>query len=167
MKRTAILIILLLVPLLLSAQESKIDVKKLYHQFDFWIGSWSVYKYGTDTLVGYSQIESIIDGMGLLENYSVVRGAYQGKSLNTYNPATEQWEQYWIDNSGLSLFLKGGLKDGKMVLEDRIEGDTQKAINKIAWEEEAGGSVRQTWSISRDGGLTWIVAFDGEYKPKK
>lgn len=166
MKKMSI-VFFLLSPLLIQAQDSQEDLKEPYHQFDFWLGNWEVYKYGTDTLVGYSQIESIIDGIGLLENYSVVNGRYQGKSLNKYNPARQQWEQYWIDNSGLTLHLAGGLKEGKMVLDDREYGANNQGINRITWEKEADGSVRQSWTVSRDGGQTWTVAFDGLYKPKQ
>ncbi len=166
MKHILILLVLLSPPLI-SAQESQEDLVKKYHQFDFWLGSWEVYKYGTDTLVGQSNIESIIDGLGLLENYTVHKGKYQGKSLNKYNPAKKRWEQYWIDNSGLTLFLSGGLKEGKMVLDDAEHGDEAAGLNRITWEKTGNGSVRQTWNISMDGGQSWSVAFDGEYKPVK
>jgi len=136
----------------------------MYHQFDFWLGKWDVYKYGTDTLVGSSRIESIIDSVGLLENFSVPKGTYVGKSLNKYNPAKGRWEQYWIDNSGLTLFSCGGLKDEKMVLDDTEYGDAKNGLNKIVWARMNNGSVRQTWSVSKDNGRTWSVVFDGEYK---
>lgn len=142
------------------------DLEKAYHQFDFWLGQWEVYKYGTDTLVGQSHIESIIDGLGLLENYTAVNSSYRGKSLNKYNPARDRWEQYWIDNSGLTLFLSGGLSAGKMILEDTEHGDPERGYNRIVWSLQNGTSVRQTWSISRDGGKSWSVVFDGEYQPK-
>ena len=139
----------------------------MYQQFDFWLGSWEVYKYGTDTLVGYSEIESIIDGMALLENYSAAQNPYQGKSLNKYNPAEKRWEQYWVDNSGLTLFLLGGIREGRMVLDDVEHGQADQGLNRIAWEPDDKGRVRQTWSVSQDGGETWTAVFDGEYRPKK
>ena len=148
------------------AQKNMEDLMQKYHQFDFWLGSWDVYKFGTDTLAGHSHIESIIDGMGLLESYSGARGTFQGKSLNKYNPSRECWEQYWIDNSGLTLFLSGRLVEGKMILDDTDSGDKESGLNRIVWEKMPDHSVRQRWSISRDGGLTWTVVFDGEYKPK-
>jgi len=165
MKKIVILIFLLS-PVVISAQDSREDLNPFYHQFDFWLGKWEVYKYGTDTLVGHSHIKSIIDGIGLLENYTVVNGRYQGKSLNKYNPARQRWEQYWIDNSGLTLYLTGGIQDGKMVMDDLEHGDPDKGINRITWEIQENGWVRQSWAVSRDGGQNWSLAFDGIYKPK-
>jgi hypothetical protein len=166
MKYLGILIILLTAQQIIAQKKSE-ELTQKYHQFDFWLGTWEVYKNGTDTLVGHSQIESIIDGLGLLENYSVTKGSFQGKSLNKYNPARERWEQYWIDNSGLTLHLTGGLVDGKMVLEDVKTGNKGDGFNKIVWEKLPDGSVRQTWSVSQDGGLSWSVVFDGEYKARR
>jgi len=149
------------------AQQASEETTQKFHQFDFWLGKWDVYKYGTDTLVGHSRIESIIDSLGVLENYAVPNGQFQGKSLNKYNPANGRWEQYWIDNTGLTLHLSGGLVDGNMVLEDAESTDSARGRNKIIWEPLPGGSVRQTWSVSSDGGQSWSVVFDGEYKMSK
>jgi len=162
MKKTVILLVFL-TTFQVMAQQPKGNFKK-YHQFDFWLGTWDVYKYGTDTLAGESSIESIVDSIGLLENYSAHKGDYVGKSLNKYNPAKDRWEQYWIDNTGLTLFLTGGLIDGEMVLNDVENGDANRGLNKIIWGKMKNNSVRQTWSISKDGGKTWVVVFDGEYK---
>ncbi len=139
----------------------------LYHQFDFWLGEWDVYKFGTDTIVGYSKIESIIDSVGLLENYSAKNSTYQGKSINKYNPTKKRWEQYWVDNSGLTLFLFGGISEQKMVLTDLAEGDSSATVNKIIWQKMENLTVRQTWHVSTDAGKTWSVVFDGAYKRKK
>lgn len=163
--KNAILLLCLLPLQQVSAQVND-DLKEKYHLFDFWIGHWDVYKFGSDTLVGDSHIESIIDGFGLLENYQAERSPYAGKSLNKYNPAKEQWEQYWIDNSGLTLFLSGGISEGKMVLSDLEGGDPEKGFNKITWEKLDDQKVRQSWSISYDQGKTWSPVFDGEYRRK-
>jgi len=149
-----------------SQSNPTIDVSK-FHEFDFWIGEWTVYKYGTDTIAGYSKIETIIDGIGLLENYHIPNGQYSGKSLNKYNVATGQWEQYWIDNSGLTLHLTGGLQNGIMVMDDVTHGDKSQGLNRIEWSTEGINDVRQKWSTSSDGGTTWNVVFDGIYKRKQ
>ncbi len=166
MKKTLLLILFLTTTQqFVQAQGSMLKTK--YHQFDFWLGKWDVYKFGTDTIVGKSHIESIIDSVGVLENYSVVKGKYVGKSLNKFNPNKKRWEQYWIDNSGLTLFLSGNLIDGKMVMDDAEMGDAKAGLNQIVWEKMKNGSVRQTWNMSNDNGKTWTVLFDGEYKKSK
>ncbi len=162
-----IIILTILITQYMTAQQTPEDKKNqaLYHQFDFWIGNWDVYKFGTETLTGKSNIESIIDGVGLLENYSVAKGKYAGKSLNKYNPEKKRWEQFWIDNSGLTLFLTGAFVDGKMIMDDAESGTVKNELNQIVWEKLKNGSVRQTWNLSKDGGKTWTVLFDGEYRP--
>jgi hypothetical protein len=149
------------------AQQADKKLQEHYHEFDFWIGKWDVYKYGTETLAGKSHIESIIDSVDILENYTNANGKYSGKSLNKYNPAKQRWEQYWIDNSGLTLHLAGGLQDGKMVLSDESTREPKQDINKIVWEKLKNGDVRQTWNLSSDEGKTWKILFDGEYKKNK
>ena len=139
------------------------------HEFDFWLGEWDVYKFGTDTIVGYSSITSVVDSVGLEENYHTPanRGAYKGTSLNKYNFAKAQWEQYYIDNSGVTLHLVGGIKDGKMVLGNQQQTAQGNIFNRITWTPMEDGSVRQTWHARANDKEEWGVLFDGHYKSKK
>jgi hypothetical protein len=68
------------------------------HRFDFWIGEWEVTTPG-GTRVGESAVQSVSGGCALLENWTSARGGH-GKSLNAYNPAVGQWQQYWIGQDG-------------------------------------------------------------------
>lgn len=130
------------------------DKQTPQQQFDFWVGTWDVYKFDTDTLVGKSQITSILDGNAIREVYTSTQGPYKGTSLNAYNPQTKQWAQFYMDNQGLTLEIKGNFMDGKMVLEDKI--------NRITWEALEDGRVRQTWHVIATG----QVVFDGEYRKR-
>ena len=159
-----LLTIILLFSVQIALSQSSVIAKRNYHQFDFWLGHWDIYKFGTDTIVGESYIESVIDSVGILENYTAAQSKYRGKSLNKYNPVKNRWEQYWIDNSGLTLYLSGGIENNKMVMTDTETGDAEKGFNRIVWEKLAENRVRQTWTISKDKGKTWISVFDGEYK---
>ena len=150
-----------------SAQKDSSAIQKHYHDFDFWLGKWEVYTYGTDQLRAESHIESIIDSVGVLENYRLLQGAYQGKSINKYNAQKGKWEQLWIDNGGLSLFLSGNLEGKAMVMTDEERPLTPGTINKIRWEPLPGGDVRQTWTASKDEGKSWTTVFDGLYKRKE
>ncbi|MCB0476278.1 MAG: hypothetical protein KDC69_11425, partial [Flavobacteriaceae bacterium] len=132
-----------------------------HHQFDFWIGDWNVYKYGTDSLVGKSHVKSILNHKTIEENYSSTLYPYAGKSYNIYNSKTKKWEQFWVDNSGMRLSLNGGIVDGKMILSG-CEQDT--ICNKIIWSALLDKTVRQEWLHSEDMGKTWRKVFDGLYK---
>jgi hypothetical protein len=54
-----------------------------------------------------------------------------------------------------------------MVLSDINHGDPADRFNKITWEKINQDALRQTWSISKDSGVTWSIVFDGEYKRRK
>ncbi len=165
-KRNSILFILFsfIVSISPIAGQSNIDHK--YKEFDFWIGEWDVYKQGTDSIVGKSKIESIIDGKVIKETYRSTRKAYHGTSLNIYNQREDRWEQFWVDNSGLTLHILGNLEDGKMVLQNEITSEKDSLSNKISWQKNNNNTVRQTWSQSTDQGKTWNIVFDGEYRKR-
>jgi hypothetical protein len=139
-------------------------VSNEHRQFDFWLGQWTVSAGGKHA--GDSHIESILDGCVVLENWTGAKGSI-GKSFNTYNSQTGQWEQYWVDNQGTRLFLRGGFSEGRMVLtgqQDQANAQTGKTQReRITWTPNPDGSVRQLWETSIDDGQTWAVSFDGLY----
>ncbi|MDF1697616.1 MAG: hypothetical protein P1U56_17355 [Saprospiraceae bacterium] len=132
------------------------------HDFDFWIGNWDVYKFGTDTLVGQSEIKPILNHSAIEENYKGWQNPFKGTSNNIFNTRTQKWEQHWIDNTGFVLHISGGLSDGKMKLIDCIAQN----CNKIIWSPLSDESVRQEWFVSSDTGTSWNKIFDGHYKQK-
>ena len=139
-------------------------VAKEQRQFDFWLGEWSVTGAGGKH-AGDSRIESILDGCVLLENWTGASGS-NGKSFNIYNQQTGQWEQFWVDNQGSRLHLRGNIADGSMVLtgqQDRPDAKTgQIQRERITWTPNADGSVRQLWE-AQDARGAWTVVFDGRY----
>lgn len=134
------------------------------HQFDFWIGEWSVTN-PDGKAAGESRIESIANGYGLLENWTGAGGGI-GKSLNTWNAAKKQWQQFWVGGGGSVLELSGGLVNGHMVLSAEHDVRGQRMTERITWTPNPDGSVRQHWEQSADGGKTWTTAFDGLYRRK-
>ena len=135
-----------------------------HRQFDFWVGHWNVTQAGKPA--GDNRIESILDGCALQENWTGASG-FRGRSLNLYNRERGQWEQFWIDSTGGRLLLRGGLRDGAMVMEgvaDKPDDTTGIARrDRVTWTPAADGSVRQLWEASVDDGETWKVEFDGHY----
>ena len=134
-----------------------------HRQFDFWVGEWQVSNKQNNN-VSQSSISLINDGCGILEEYTTTTG-YQGKSLNIYNAATQQWHQTWIDNSGTLLQLDGKFEQGKMTLSGVTHNKNGKdVLNKIIWTPNTDGTVRQQWLVSNDQGQNWQSIFDGIYK---
>ena len=133
-------------------------------QFDFWIGEWDVTTPDGQP-AGTNKIEPIAGHAGLLENWSGAKG-FTGKSLNAYNPARKQWQQFWVGSGGGVLELTGGLVEGKMVLAGEHDVRGRHLHERITWTPHPDGSVRQHWEQSADGGKTWTTAFDGLYRRK-
>jgi hypothetical protein len=151
-----------------SVQSQNAVDKSKFHEFDFWLGEWDVYvKTDLENKIAESYIQSVIDSFAIQENYSVIGGPYQGKSFNKYNPQLDRWEQFWVDNGGLSLFITGGLNsEGKMILASETKDDLGIiTINQISWQFLKNGQVNQIWK-SKVGDAEWAVLFDGIYKRK-
>ena len=136
-----------------------------HHQFDFWIGEWTVTEHGKPA--GTNRIEQLLDGCALLENW-VGAGGGRGHSLNFYDNGRGLWQQTWVDGSAGSLNLTGQFSAGRMVLSGKsLDRQTHKSkIDRITWSPNANGTVRQLWDVSVDNGKTWTVSFDGLYARK-
>jgi hypothetical protein len=155
--------ILLISQLALSQTDSlnKKMMEENYRAFDFWIGEWDVYKNGTETVVGHNKIESILGGKAIRETYYSSKSKYEGTSLNKFNPNSQKWEQFWVDNAGLTLHIKGGLVDGKMVLSSEEKTKEGFIENRITWTPNEDGTVRQMWETRTDKQKEWQLSFDG------
>lgn len=87
----------------LNAQNSPCEKDSIYRQFDFWIGEWEVFD-TKNKKAGDSKISLILNNCVILEEWTSANAQkghiYSGKSFNTYNAATQQWQQTWVDNVG-------------------------------------------------------------------
>lgn len=131
--------------------------------FDFWVGDWEV-STPDGKVVGFNRIEPILGGRVLRESYTT-KGAFAGHSFNSFNAPAARWEQFWVDNSGTVLHLKGGLNQaGEMVLSGERTTTDGTVIDRITWTPNEDASVRQHWELSADDGETWQTLFDGTYR---
>jgi hypothetical protein len=167
---------LLLIPVLLfcihaSAQQAPqrpCATDTMYRQFDFWIGNWEVH--GKKGLAGYSKIDRILDSCIILENWTSASQGYAGKSFNTYNASTKQWQQTWVDNSGGSTeYLRGWAEKDKIVFHaDKNVGQGGKNfLRRLTFYKLSSDKVRQHGERSDDDGKTWTTEYDLEYRRKK
>ena len=135
-----------------------------YRQFDFWLGDWEV-RDTAGELAGTNSVRRIMGNCVLQENWEDAVGG-RGTSFNMYDSGGGKWHQTWVDDKGSLLELDGKLTDGKMVLSGTRPAASAEggvAMHRITWSPMPPDQVHQLWEISRDGGKTWSVNFDGMY----
>lgn len=147
----------------LSAQTNTPCQSETHSQFDFWVGEWSVYKTGTDTLLGTNSIRRILGGCVVEENWRGATG-FEGKSFNTWNAVDSTWNQVWVDVSGATYHFSGTFQDGVMQLYGKAPNGT--LFDMRYTPDPRAETVRQVWKASQDNGATWQVIFDGTYHKK-
>lgn len=154
----------------------------VYRQFDFWIGDWQVFKSGTEKLAGVDQIESILDGCALDQDWLQLDDSFRpeggdsrlkGRSLLSVTQ-DGKWRQTWVDNSGYMNTLTGGREEnGDMVLRSgpvrypSSNGGYANVYFEWRWTPNADGTVR-SWGrtkVGEDG--EWNISFDNIYRPNK
>jgi tetratricopeptide (TPR) repeat protein len=136
-----------------------------FHQFDFWVGSWEVQNPQGQT-VGHNDVNRIVGGCILQENWVSGRGSESGSSFNFYDYRDKKWHQDYYDNSGnMGNYppLAGELRDGKMVL---LSAPDVQPLSRWTWYELSPGKVRQMAEQSTDGGKSWSTTWDSVYVKK-
>ena len=144
----------------------------VYRQFDFWIGEWEAFGINGKK-AGDSKITVILDSCIILEEWtsaSVQRGLrYAGKSFNTYNTGTKQWQQTWVDNAGgTNEYLQGKFENKQIIYSSQpfnLNKDTM-AIRKMTFTNLGPNKLRQHGEISKDNGATWSTEYDLDYRRK-
>lgn len=134
--------------------------------FDFWVGEWEAFVTGTNVRAGWSVIERIAGGCGILENWTSYNNPFSGKSINYYDPATGKWQQVWVgsSNPGASIFESGEYKDGALRFTFKQPGqDGQEIIGNFIFYNLGPNQVRQYNDQSTDGGKTYQVVYDFTY----
>jgi len=145
----------------------------VFRQFDFWVGEWEAYG-PKGNKAGDSKISIILDSCVILEEWKSANAQqgliYSGKSFNTYNIATKQWQQTWVDNTGNTTeFLRGAGTDGKIIYyADKVVGQQGKIfMRRLTFTKLNNDKVRQLGERSDDSGTTWTSEYDLEYRRKK
>ncbi len=171
------LITLIIFSFLLSvaeAQSGKLPCSRPeYRQFDFWIGEWEAFGVNGKK-AGDSKISLILDSCIILEEWtsaSVQQGLrYAGKSFNTYNATTKQWQQTWVDNAGgTNEYMQGKFENSQIIFSStpfKFSKDTM-AIRKMTFTNLGPAKLRQHGEISKDNGATWVTEYDLEYRRRK
>ncbi|WP_374764600.1 hypothetical protein [Yunchengibacter salinarum] len=139
-----------------------------FHAFDFWLGTWDVTSWQDNKPQGRNHIRALEDHCLIMEQWQG-KGGSSGRSINYYNPVSDQWRQVWISAQAYAIDITGGWRDGAMRLTGSIwyyTSGRQRPFRGI-WTPQADGSVRQRFEQKADDGGDWQVWFDGRYTPAK
>jgi hypothetical protein len=134
--------------------------------FDFWVGDWDV-RNAQGQPAGQSSVQLLLEGCALFENWTDGQGG-GGKSLNSYNTNTKQWQQFWTDQYGRvteyreSTWINGSLQFSAQQITPR-----GPALLHMTFTPVNADLVRQFGEISTDDGKTWAPSFDLYYHRKK
>ncbi len=142
----------------------------------FWVGEWDVYQVGAGVLNGHSVLESRLDGVVILEQWTPAEGTSgsRGESWNWFDASRGVWRQDWIDVGGSSLEFVGQRQGAGILFEGDAPGGVGRVLKHRMFIRPVPGPlerpderrVRQTGADSTDGGMTWKTTFDLEYVPK-
>ena len=171
MKRAVLIVFLILCSKTAFAQKP-CEKDPVYNQFDFWIGEWDVYDL-KGNVAGRSVISKILDNCVIVEEWAsnvAQQGLiFKGNSFNSYNAATKQWQQNWVDNTGGSNnYLTGYFENNAMHFKSTpFPNNGKTSIRTITFFKLEDGKVRQLGEISNDDGKTWTTEYDLEYRPRK
>jgi len=171
MKKSLLLACFIFMVFSLPAQNKPCSTP-VYRQFDFWIGEWEAFG-PKDKKAGDSKISAILDSCIILEEWTSTAAnngfKYAGKSFNTYNAVTGQWQQTWVDNvAGSTEYLMGKFDTDKIIFETspfKFAKDTL-AIRKLTFFNLGKDKVRQLGEITKNNGKEWSTEFDLEYRRK-
>jgi hypothetical protein len=133
-----------------------------FRQFDFWLGKWKVTNLQGQQ-VGTSEISRVSEGCAIREQWTSASGK-GGMSINYYDAAENKWHQDWVGGDGTILHLRGGLKEGAMILSGESRGTKGTVINRITWTPLPEGKVKQEWASSNNTGASWQISFVGIYE---
>ncbi len=154
-----------LVELAQAAPPSPVATDPAYHRLDFWLGDWEVYTVGANQRDGHDRVEKVLNGAAIIEHWSDANGT-EGKSWFYYYRPEKRWKQIWVTDGGLvkekalvEEFPDGGVRfRGEIPLRDGT-----KILDQTTLTPLPEGKVHQVIELSKDGGKTWITAFDAVY----
>lgn len=135
-----------------------------YRQLDFWVGEWDVLDPGSGRKLGENRVERHLSGCMLLEHWTGADGG-AGKSMNLFDRSRDSWRQLWISSTGNVLdYTDGEFRDGAMHFEGAAGSAGGGSVHRrLVFEAVAPDTVRQTFTVSTDGGASWRTTFVGLY----
>src|SRR6266404_5634460 len=97
-----------------------------YHEFDFWLGDWDSFDFGTSKKDARVRVSRILDGCVIHEDYQSV-GGHKGESFSIYDASRKVWHQSWVTNRGQLLIIEATYKTAQWFSLAWIAQDPEKS----------------------------------------
>jgi hypothetical protein len=136
-------------------------------QFGFCLGKWDLYTNGA--LFGESTVDTLLDGFVIQEDFvEFPPDPFHGLNLTTYNTDSKLWEQTMVDNQGHHSLFIGEFKDGAMIFLRYFKNKKgEPRIQRTKFYNISQETFDWTFDASSDGGKTWNLYYQVNYKRKK
>lgn len=147
------------------------------HDFDFLTGNWQVQNQRLKSYLNHctewenfsatQTVYKLPGGIGNYDDFNAPdwRPGFVGMSLRIYNPQTDLWSIYWLDNRSGGLTADGQLTPpvvgrfnglaGVFKGEDVING--QQVLVEYRWQVLNQNQASWEQAMSVDQGLSWEV----------
>ncbi len=131
---------------------------------DFWLGDWVVS--WADGGHGTNTIRRILDGRAIEESFdgADTDGTLLGRSLSVRDTTDARWRQTWVDSNGSYLDLVGVEVDGRIAFQREATVGGVAVVQRMVWLDVTPDAFRWQWQRSTDGGATWEVAWEIDYR---
>lgn len=146
------------------------------HQFDFWIGDWSIRQQirtsdgGWVELPAHTSVRRALGGCALVEHW---RGSVEffwagmdkpapmrGMSVRSFDPKSGKWTIWWMDSMAPSFGkgFSGRFENGKgLFYSEETASDGSQRLARITFSDIQKDSVHWDLASSHDDGSTWKV----------
>ena len=132
-------------------------------QLDYWLGDWKIGAEGSGGNA-HSTVGLSLDKCLVVENWDGRRG-HSGQNIFGYSVDDNSWYGFFADNEGrVHVFTSGKVSAGSAEFEGPSRGPNGATVlNRVKVTKLGPNKVEQTWEKSTDKGITWNLAFRGEY----
>ncbi len=146
-----------------------------YHQFDFWIGDWTIKQKIRRADGGWFEADAtttvspILGGCALVEHWKgdvlffwegmKEAEPLQGFSVRAYDPKTKQWILSWMDSRRprFGEFV-GGFSDGRgEFFKKSSTPDGKQTTTRITFSDITQSAVHWDLAVSSDAGKSWQI----------
>ena len=134
-------------------------------QLDFWVGDWQLAYKGPGGAPASSRnrISKTLDGCVVLEEFTGASGTkLDGRSFSTFDRATKQWRQVWVDNTASYLDFTAARVDGDMAFVRSFTKDGKTTHQRMVFRDVKPDSLTWLWQSSPDG-QAWTTQWEIGY----